>query len=120
VTPARMPAPMAAIAWEHLQARPNQQTTNTGTAWLFPGTLAGHHVNPESMLQRLRNWGLDLGGARNAALRQLAMQLTPAALVKQLGYSPQIISKHAHESAAPQANYPSLKRTQLEAEPPIS
>ncbi|NQX10313.1 site-specific recombinase [Microbacteriaceae bacterium VKM Ac-2855] len=116
-TPVRMPAPMATIAWEHLQARPNQQTTNSGTSWLFPGSLAGHHISPESMLKRLRGWGVDLGAARNAALRELVMQLTPAALVKQLGYSPQVISKHATDSAAPQANYPSLKQDQLETGP---
>ncbi|TFC54560.1 MULTISPECIES: hypothetical protein [unclassified Cryobacterium] len=63
----------------------------------------------------MRDWGLDLGGARNAALRELVMHLTPAALVKQLGYSPQVISKHAAESAARMANYLSLKRQQMQA-----
>ena len=111
-TPARMPDPMATIAWEHLHARANQQTGNTGTNWLFPGNLAGQHLSAETMLHQLRSWGLDIQGARNAALRDLVMQLSPAALVKQLGYSPQVIAKHSADAGADMANYPTLKSKQ--------
>jgi hypothetical protein len=54
---------------DHLAARPNLRTANTnGSPCLFPGTRAGRHLHPNSIMDRLRSLGIDLLGTRNAAL----------------------------------------------------
>jgi len=96
-----------------LQNRPNQQTTNTNSPWLFPGNLPGQNTHPEGMLQGLRNWGIDLSGVRNTALRDLARELDPTALADSLGYSSQTIYKHAAAAAALMSDYAELKASDL-------
>lgn len=115
--PALLPSQVSETFWDYLQNRPNQQTTNTNSPWLFPGNLPGQHTHPEGMLQRLRNWGIDLNGVRNTALRDLARQLNPTALADSLGYSSQTIHKHAAAAAAARSDYIDLKTSQLRSSP---
>lgn len=76
-----VPEPFAGLLRDHLNARPNMRTANTGgNPWLFPSTRAGHHLHPTTLTMRLRNLGVDLLGARNAALRDL-VQRVPAPVV---------------------------------------
>ena len=66
---ALVPEPFAQLLREHLAARPNLRTANTnGSPWLFPGYRAGRHLHAQSIMDRLRAIGIDLLGARNAAL----------------------------------------------------
>lgn len=74
--PASVPDPFAELLRDHLAARPNLRTANTdGSPWLFPSTRAGRHLHPNGIMIRLRAIGIDLLGARNAALRDLVRQV---------------------------------------------
>lgn len=115
--PVLLPSQVTETFWNYVQHRPNQQTTNTNSPWLFPGNLPGQHTHPDGMLQRLRNWGIDLNGVRNATLRDLTRQLNPTALADSLGYSTPVIHQHAAAAAAPMSDYIELKSSQLRSSP---
>ena len=98
---------------DYLHDRPNQQTGNGGSEWLFPGTLPGQHIHADAMMGQLRALGIDLGGARNTALRSLIQELPPTLVANALGYSYQVIHKHAADAGVPMAGYatkPTLSR----------
>ncbi len=103
--PVLVPAQIAPMFWEHLHHRPNQQTGNGGSQWLFPGTLPGQHIHADAMMGQLRALGIDLGGARNTALRSLVEELPPTLVANALGYSYQVIHKHAADAGTPMAGY---------------
>jgi hypothetical protein len=103
--PVLVPAQIAPMFWEHLQHRPNQQTGNGGSEWLFPGTMPGQHIHADAMMGQLRALGIDLGGARNTALRGLVQELPPTLVANALGYSCQVIHKHAADAGVPMAGY---------------
>lgn len=57
------------------------------------------------MMGQLRALGIDLGGARNTALRSLVQELPPTLVANALGYSYQVIHKHAADAGVPMAGY---------------
>ena len=57
--PAPLPAGLAEPFWKYRDHRPNQQTGNSRSQWLFPGTRAGQHIHPDSLMQSL--WRNRLG-----------------------------------------------------------
>jgi hypothetical protein len=90
----------------HLEHRPNMQTVNSsGNRWLFPGGLAGRHIAANTVMIRLRRLGIDLLGARNSSLRDLVRQVPPPIVAAQLGYSNQIVFRHAALAAEPLGRY---------------
>lgn len=103
--PVLVPAQIAPMFWEHLHHRPNQQTGNGGSQWLFPGTMPGQHIHADAMMGQLRALDIDLGGARNTALRGLVQELPPTLIANALGYSYQVIHKHASDAGVPMAGY---------------
>jgi hypothetical protein len=44
-------------------------------AWLFPGYHPGKHLDAQTIMQRLRNLGINLLGARNSALQNLVAEV---------------------------------------------
>jgi hypothetical protein len=105
-SPAAVPGPFARLLRDHLAARPNMRTANTsGNQWLFPSTRAGQHLHPQSIMARLRGIGIDLLGARNAALRDLVRQVPAPIIATQLGYSHQVTLRHAALAAEPMSQY---------------
>jgi hypothetical protein len=104
-TPVLVPAQIAPMFWDYLHDRPNQQTGNGGSQWLFPGTLPGQHIHADAMMGQLRALGIHLGGARNTALRGLVQELPPTLVANALGYSYQVIHKHAADAGVPMAGY---------------
>jgi hypothetical protein len=107
---AAIPEPFARLVRDHLAARPNLRTANTdGSPWLFPSTRAGRHLHPNSIMDRLRSLGIDLLGARNAALRDLVRRVPAPIVATQLGYSQQVTELHASVAAEPMSRYVSLK-----------
>lgn len=106
VEPTSVPEPFAALLLEHLRQRPNLQTINgSHNPWLFPGSRPGRHLAANTVMIRLRGIGINLRGARNAALRSLARQ-TPAPIVaSQLRYSTGITLKHAALAGQPDQQY---------------
>lgn len=98
--PAPVPQPFA--------SRPNMRIgSSSGSAWLFPGYRAGHHIHPNALMQRLREVGINLLCARNAALRGLVNEVPAPLLAEMLGYSYQVTQKHATASAEPWSRYAS-------------
>ena len=107
---APVPEPFAQLLREHLAARPNLRTANTaGSPWLFPGYRAGRHLHVQSIMDRLRAIGIDLLGARNAALRDLVRQVPAPIVATQLGYSHQVTQRHTALAAEPMSKYASIK-----------
>jgi hypothetical protein len=103
--PVPVPAPFADLLLEHLEARPNLRTGVAESPWLFPGTRAGHHLHPNSIMDRLRSLGIDLQGARNRALDDLVTKMPPPLVADALGYSPQVAFLHAHAAGENWSRY---------------
>jgi hypothetical protein len=55
--------------------------------WLFPGYHPGTHLDPQSIMLRLRKLGVDLLGGRNSALQNLVAEVPPPLVAELLGYS---------------------------------
>ncbi|MCE0765944.1 hypothetical protein LWC35_23990 [Pseudonocardia kujensis] len=107
--PAAVPAPFDQLLLDHLARRPNLQTgSHSDSPWLFPGTRAGQHLAPNTIMTRLRSLGIDLQGARNAAIKALVQRVPPPIVASQLGYSPAIAHRHAEHAAAPDNRYAAL------------
>ncbi|MCU1676322.1 MAG: hypothetical protein JWM93_1080 [Frankiales bacterium] len=108
--PAVIPEPFAGLVREHLHARPNMRGGNTaGSPWLFPSTRAGGHLHANTVMERLRGLGINLLGTRNAALRDLVRHVPAPLLADQLGYSNQVMHKHAALAAETMANYGAIR-----------
>jgi hypothetical protein len=70
--PTDVPAPFAQLLRHHIAHRPNLRTgTGPDSPWLFPSTLAGRHLHPNTVMDRLRDRGVNLPGARNRAIGEL-------------------------------------------------
>jgi integrase len=108
--PAPIPEALLALFHQHLAERGNHRTMNDHCPWLFPGTRAGHHISEQSLMHRLRGFGIDIQAARNAALHDLTKEIDPASLADLLGYSTQVMNIHAARAAVPMATYPALKQ----------
>jgi hypothetical protein len=91
----------------HLRNRPNLRTGGGMVAnpWLFPGYHPGTHLDPQSIMQRLRKVGINLLGGRNSALRNLVAEVPPPLVAELLGYSYQVTQRHAELAAQPWARY---------------
>lgn len=99
--PTDIPEPFASLLREHLATRPNLRTgAGPESPWLFPSTLAGRHLHPNTVMDRLR----DLG-ARNRAIGELVLECPPSLVAEALGYSPQVAFLHTNNAAAPWARY---------------
>ncbi len=108
--PVDVPEPFAALLRQHLTSRPNLRTGNHGESpWLFPSTRAGQHVHPNTLMDRLRDLGISLLGARNAALRGLVAEVPAPLVAEMLGYSYQVMDRHAAATAASYARYVALQ-----------
>jgi hypothetical protein len=74
--------------------------------WLFPTARPGRqHLNPQSIMRRLRGLGIDLLGARNTALPSLVVPAPPPLVAELLGYSYNVAQRHAEIAAQPWARY---------------
>jgi hypothetical protein len=88
--PAPVPQPFAELLSQHLRNRPNLRTASGAESpWLFPGSRAGQHLHPNSIMDRLRDLGIELLGARNTALGEHRAVTPPPLVADALGYSHQ-------------------------------
>lgn len=104
-TPAPVPEPFDALVLRHIAHRPHLRTAGTGSPWLFPGLRPGRHLLPGTLTSRLLTLGIDVLGARNAALRDLASQVPPTVAADILGYSAPVMHRHAQLAAQPWHRY---------------
>lgn len=121
-TPSEVPEEIAPLFWQVYSGHDNQQTANTNTEWLFPGFRAGQHISAPTLQQRFKVLGLDPQPTRNTTLKSLTAQIDVRSLTETLGYSANILAKHAETSgnywggyaaakaAARRANQPRTKR----------
>lgn len=104
--PVDVPEPFAALIRQHRDTRPNLRTAaGPDSPWLFPSTLAGRHLHPNTVMDRLRDLGINLLGARNRAIDDLVLQCPPSLVADALGYSHPVAFIHAARSAEPWARY---------------
>ncbi len=74
-------------------------------AGMFPSTLAGRQLHPNTVMDRLRDLGVNLLGARNRAIGELVLECPPSLVAEVLGYSRQVAFLHADKAAEPWARY---------------
>jgi len=104
--PAPLPDELIPLFLAHLENRQHGGTVNTGTNWLFPGIRAGRPRSPVTLLFQLRDKvGIDIQGVRNTTIRGLVEEIDPHSLSKLLGYSRQVMAKHASAATIPWSNY---------------
>ncbi|GAB3432304.1 hypothetical protein [Flindersiella endophytica] len=96
--PLPVPDPFATLLLEHYRSRPNQRGANANSDWLFPSTRAGRHSHENALMDRLRDLGINLRGARNAALRDLVLEVPAPVVANLLGYSDQVTHRHGQRS----------------------
>ena len=56
-------------------------------------------------MDRLRDLGVNLLGARNRAIGELVLEVPPSLVAEALGYSNQVAFLHASKAAEPWARY---------------
>lgn len=105
--PIPVPEPFASQLNYHLRNRPNLRTTGgaVGTPWLFPSSRPGWHLDPQSIMHRLRWVGINTLGSRNTALKELVAQVPAPLVAEMLGYSDKVTQKHAAEVGNTWAKY---------------
>jgi integrase len=105
-----VPGPAADLLREHMASRPNLRTgSDTQSPWLFPGTRAGQHLHPNTIMDRLRSLGIELLGARNTALDEHLTLSPPPLVADALGYSHQVAFLHADNAGDAWSRYVNLK-----------
>ncbi|MCU1527105.1 MAG: hypothetical protein JWP75_868 [Frondihabitans sp.] len=105
-----IPAPFDAVLRDHLSALPNQTTSaHRANEWLFPGRRPGQHIHQATLMNKLRDTGIDLRGARNAALRTLVLELPAPIVADSLNYSYQVTDKHRQNAGATFIDYVSKR-----------
>ncbi|WP_259423516.1 hypothetical protein [Cnuibacter physcomitrellae] len=105
-----IPSPFDRVIREHLAALPHQTTSaHRDNQWLFPGGRPGQHLHQGTLMNKLRNAGVDLRGARNASLRALVLELPAPVVADSLNYSYQVTDKHRQNTGATFADYVSRR-----------
>jgi hypothetical protein len=108
VTPSPVPEPFAELLKSRVTNRPNLRTAGADNPWLFPGYRPGEHLHPNTLMDRLRWLGINVLGARNTSLRELVTQVPPPVVAEMLGYSDQVVQRHAALAAQPWSTYSRL------------
>ena len=90
-----VPPPFDEIVRAHLRDLPNTNTSaHRNSQWLFPGARPGEPMHQSTMMNKLRDRGIDLRGARNAALRTLVLEMPAPIVADSLGYSYNVTDRH--------------------------
>jgi len=117
--PTDVPEPFASLLGEHLPARPNLRTgAGPDSPWIFPSTLAGRHLHPNTAMERLRDPGVNLLGARNRAIGELVLECPPSVVAEALAYSAEVAFLHANKAVEPWARYAGRRITDALNRPP--
>ncbi|WP_375372735.1 MULTISPECIES: recombinase XerD [unclassified Mycolicibacterium] len=105
--PIPVPEPFASQLNYHLRNRPNLRTTGgaVGTPWLFPSSRPGWHLDPQTIMHRLRWVGINTLGSRNTALCELVSEVPAPLVAEMLGYSDKVTQKHAEQVGNTWAKY---------------
>jgi hypothetical protein len=71
----------------------------------IPSALAGRHLHPNTVMDRLRDLGVNLLGVRNGAIGELVLECPPSLVAEALGYSTQVAFLHADKASEAWARY---------------
>jgi hypothetical protein len=78
--------------------RPNMMTASNQVSTWLSGYRPGQPLHSSCLMRKLRDSGIHLLGARNAALRELVLEMPPPIVADALGYSAQVTEKHAEDA----------------------
>lgn len=96
-----IPSPFDTIVYAHLTALPNTNTAaHRQNSWLFPGARPGQHLHQGTIMNRLRDRGIDLRGARNASLRALVLEMPAPVVADAFNYSHSVTNRHRRDAGA--------------------
>ncbi len=110
--PTPLPHPFDNLVRELIENRPNLNTVNHNSDYLFPGANAGTHMRPGTIHIKIRTAGIPILDARNAALKQLVTDCPPPLVAEMLGYSYQVTDIHATRAGSPWQSYANLRSDQ--------
>lgn len=100
---------MSVLVAAHLAARPNMQTAaNAQSQWVFPGCVAGRHIDPACLVTKLGSIGVPVMATKTGTWHQLVREGPPTLLAEALGISPMTAMKHAQAAGADWLRYASL------------
>lgn len=106
-----VPRPLGVLIQELLTQRRNTNTAaNSDSPWLFSGNRPGQPLHRSYLMNQLRDFGIDIRGSRNGALRQFVLDMPPALVAASLGYSPKTIENHAERSGQGWTSYPNARK----------
>ncbi|GIT82216.1 hypothetical protein LLS1_38850 [Leifsonia sp. LS1] len=101
-----IPEPFAAIVRAHLHQLPNLNTSaHRDNIWLFPGGQPGQHIHQSTLMNLLRDAGIDLRGAKNASLRELVLQMPAPIVADSFNYSYTVTEQHRRNAGAQFIDY---------------
>ncbi|WP_369046424.1 hypothetical protein [Sinomonas sp. P10A9] len=99
--PTDLPEPFASLVRDYLVARPNLRIGGgPDSAWLVPSPLAGR-LHPNAVMDRLRDLGVNLLGARSRAIGALVPECPPSPVEEALGHGAQMAFLRAGKAAEP-------------------
>ena len=101
-----VPEPFASVVRAHLADLPNMNTSaHRDNGWLFPGRQPGTPIHQNTLKILLRNAGIDLRGAKNAALRELVLQMPAPIVADSFNYSYTVTEQHRRNAGAQFIDY---------------
>jgi hypothetical protein len=109
IDPLVVMAPFDRVFLDLMAARPNMNTAGNPTSqWLFPGGSPGRHLTASALMNNIRDAGIDLRGAKNAALRKLVLAMPAALVADAFGYSYERAEIHSRSAGKQFADYAGL------------
>lgn len=103
--PAPLPCPLDRLTSEQLH-----RADATGSLWLLPGHVPGHHITTNALTSKLRDVGIVIRAGKNSALDALVSELPAALAADATGYSPTTTVRHSAAAGVPWAAYPGRRR----------
>lgn len=102
----RIPEPFAGVVRAHLNDLPNLNTSaHRENSWVFPGVQPGQHIHQSTLMNLLRDAGIDLRGAKNASLRELVLQMPAPIVADSFNYSYTVAEQHRRNAGAQFTDY---------------
>lgn len=102
----RVPEPFASVVRDHLNDLPNLNTSaHRENDWLFPGGRPGQPIHQGTLMNLLRDAGIDLRGAKNASLRELVLQMPAPIVADSFDYSYKVTDQHRRNAGAQFIDY---------------
>lgn len=109
--PIELPQPLDQLVVRHLATRGQASYASQPNQWLFPGGLPGKHLATENIRSQLVARGIQPGTSRNAAMFQLAGQISTPILAEILGLHPHTAVRWAALAARDWTQYAAMRRS---------